>query len=940
MTNKKSTTQASETKVLVPVANPIGKEHAIKYLILTEEPKSYICEKGCVHEYPSKFQKYRNISIIQNDTQTQLTPSDSPMTLKRRKSPIAYKYMPSGKAVIPIFEKSNSIISSSIPFSADPSALHNLESNSGSKSASTYSRGRRSSIRLIQTSPEDKKAVNQGITQTTFEEGQPLGSPTSFVRNKSRRFLEPSKENAAFETQERAYNKHSNVFTRLYPFEQKPTIPEDEARPTCRSGMDWQNYHRLKVIYDFLDDLETMFPSLCTVGVIGHSFEGREIKLLKISNGNANNAAVWLDAGIHAREWIGPAVNTYVANHIARNFDKLPISVTNKDWYFCPVANPDGYEYTHTTNRMWRKSRAVIGGKCVGVDLNRNFSVAWGGKGSSGDPNHCFYRGPAPFSEPESCAIRDVLLHSKISFKVYITLHAFGEVIIFPLAHSDSLCPDYIRLLNGATVMSRAIYNTNGTTYKVGVSKDVMYRASGTSNDWCYSAVGIPYCYLIELRSKKHRFKLPEAEINETGAEVLNCLLALMKFVDTYPLEQNSSSGDHKRLVFDKEGQRHFIKSLDTVGVINIWKEEASTMDLLVEGSRLGQLMGLLREREIPYTVAVQDVGSKIEAEKGGSITTKPSQNRSMDWTSYHNLKSIYSFMENLSIEFPYLVTLHTIGQSVEGRNIVMLKVSNGKSGNTGVWIDGAIHPREWISVAVVTYFANALVRRFEDLPSSVTNKDWYLLPVLNPDGYEYTHTHNRMWRKNRAKYGGSIGVDLNRNFSCGWGQNGEEGSSQDPGNVFYRGPHPFSEPETRAVMNAIDAAEVPFKVFLSIHSYGEVIIFPWGYSSQPCPDYVELLEGGTALAKGIFESSGRVYKVGGTKDLMYYASGTSIDWSYGAQKIPFSYMIELRDKKHKFLLPKEEILATAQEVWNGVLRLMDFVDHRCVSTQHCVCRK
>ncbi|KAI5642068.1 zinc carboxypeptidase domain-containing protein [Phthorimaea operculella] len=553
MTNEKSTKRLSETKVLVPVDHPIGKEHAVKYLILTEEPKGYICEKGCVHEYPSKFQKNQATASVQNETQTKLkrrdSPRDAPSKLKRRESPIAFKYVPPGKAVIPIFEKSNSIISSSIPLSADPSAFLNPGSNSESKSANVPSGSSSPPMRLIHTD-EDKKSFTQGITQTNFprtpsEKVQLIGAPASFVRNNARRFLDPNKENATVEIQEKVYDKNSNVFSRLYPFVQKPRKHEDEPQPSLCSGMDWKNYHRLKIIYDFLDDLEKMFPSLCTVGVIGRSLEGREIKLLKISNGNANNAAVWIDAGIHAREWIGPAVNTYVANHIARNFDKLPVSVTNKDWYFCPVANPDGYEYTHTKNRMWRKNRAWIGGKCVGVDINRNFGTAWGGKGSSGDPNHCFYRGPAPFSEPESCALRDVLLHSQISFKVYITLHAYGEVIIFPLAHSDNLCPDYIRLLNGATVMSRAIYNTNGTTYKVGVSKDVMYRASGTSNDWCYSAVGIPYCYLIELRSKKHRFKLPEVEIKETGAEILNCVLALMKFVDTYPLEQNS--GDHQR---------------------------------------------------------------------------------------------------------------------------------------------------------------------------------------------------------------------------------------------------------------------------------------------------------------------------------------------------------------------------------------------------------
>lgn len=72
----------------------------------------------------------------------------------------------------------------------------------------------------------------------------------------------------------------------------------------------------------------------------------------------------------------------------------------------------------------------------------------------------------------------------------------------------------------------------------------------------------------------------------------------------------------------------------------------------------------------------------------------------------------------------------------------------------------------------------------------------------------------------------------------------------------------------------------------------------------------------------------------------MYYASGTSIDWSYAVTNIPYSYMIELRGKTHRFLLPKEEIISTSTEILNGVLRLMDFVDRRCTGTQSCVCPK
>ncbi|XP_050348097.1 carboxypeptidase B-like [Nymphalis io] len=365
-------------------------------------------------------------------------------------------------------------------------------------------------------------------------------------------------------------------------------------------------------------------------------------------------------------------------------------------------------------------------------------------------------------------------------------------------------------------------------------------------------------------------------------------------------------------------------------------------MDIMVEGPQSSQVACMLHEREIPYAVAIGDLRTMLEKEQDAIKKARRNSeiSRAMDWKSYHRLDVIYAFMDELASLYPYLCSVNVIGKSVEGRDLRMLKISNGDSENTGVWVDGSIHPREWISAAVVTYIADQLVRTFHEQPESITNKDWYMLPVLNPDGYEYTHTHDRMWRKNRARYGECVGVDLNRNFSYGWGERGEEGSSEDPGNIFYRGPKPFSEPETAALKRVILDSKANFKVFLSLHSYGEVIIFPWGYTGDPCPDYVELLEGGTVMAKAIFSSGGHTYKVGSTKDLMYYAAGTSTDWSYAVANILYSYMIELRGKTHRFLLPKEEIMSTANEVMSGVFRLMDFVDRRCQSTQSCVCPK
>lgn len=123
-----------------------------------------------------------------------------------------------------------------------------------------------------------------------------------------------------------------------------------------------------------MDYLAETYPNLCTVETIGNSVEGRPLKLLRISSNTRNNASksVWVDGGIHAREWISPATVTYIINQFVLNYENEPQAVRDIDWYFLPVVNPDGYEYSHVRDRLWRKNRARPG-FCAGTDLNRNF---------------------------------------------------------------------------------------------------------------------------------------------------------------------------------------------------------------------------------------------------------------------------------------------------------------------------------------------------------------------------------------------------------------------------------------------------------------------------------------------------------------------------------------------------------------------------------------
>ena len=93
----------------------------------------------------------------------------------------------------------------------------------------------------------------------------------------------------------------------------------------------------------------------------------------------------------------------------------------NVDWYILSVVNPDGYEYSHRADRLWRKNRKGGVGRCAGTDLNRNFGYKWGGAGSSKEPCKEIYAGTGPFSEPETSALSNFIQGKPGTFKVCLT---------------------------------------------------------------------------------------------------------------------------------------------------------------------------------------------------------------------------------------------------------------------------------------------------------------------------------------------------------------------------------------------------------------------------------------------------------------------------------------------------------------------------------------
>lgn len=126
-----------------------------------------------------------------------------------------------------------------------------------------------------------------------------------------------------------------------------------------------------------------------------------------------------LTPGTHAREWITVATVSYIINELIENRDSLDRELQAIDFYIVPIMNPDGYEYSHEQERLWRKNRRRnFGAYCIGTDLNRNWGYEWGGQGSGKYPCQETYGGTGPLSEPETRAVSDFILQRANKFKV------------------------------------------------------------------------------------------------------------------------------------------------------------------------------------------------------------------------------------------------------------------------------------------------------------------------------------------------------------------------------------------------------------------------------------------------------------------------------------------------------------------------------------------
>jgi len=229
-------------------------------------------------------------------------------------------------------------------------------------------------------------------------------------------------------------------------------------------------------------------------------------------------------------------------------------------------------------------------------------------------------------------------------------------------------------------------------------------------------------------------------------------------------------------------------------------------------------------------------------------------------------------------------IQLDSIGASVEGRPVIAVKIGppGDDPARPNVLFMGTHHAREWISTAIAMRLIHWLA---DSAPPALLNaRDVWVIPVENPDGYQYTFTTDRFWRKNRRLNGdGTYGVDPNRNYPAFWGVD-DVGSSASPGTEIYRGTGPASEPETQAII-AFHAAHPPV-VALSYHSYSGLVLYPYGFHAGELPPDLPLYQAlaGTDIAPAVRDSvpgSSLTYYHPGPGWNLYATNGEYTDWAY-----------------------------------------------------------
>ncbi|XP_034109449.1 carboxypeptidase B [Drosophila albomicans] len=319
---------------------------------------------------------------------------------------------------------------------------------------------------------------------------------------------------------------------------------------------------------------------------------------------------------------------------------------------------------------------------------------------------------------------------------------------------------------------------------------------------------------------------------------------------------------------------------------------------VLVSPTQAGSLLTLLKQHQVEYQLILDDISVVLclqrEENQRSKLRLQLPQIDVMG--AFYTHAEINEYLDSLPQRYPQRALLKTFGWSYERRPLKLLTINNGdgRTNKPVIFIDAAMHAREWIAPSFALYIIEELLTKPEEHAELLKDYDWVIMPVVNADGYEFTHTDSRYWRKTRKPTWDpeSIGTDLNRNFGYMWGR--DDGSSADPAEEIYRGEYAFDQPESQVVRDVLLHYSDRLHFYLSLHSYGNYLLLPWGHTSDFPANYYDMLEVADAGAMAIVHATNGIYSYGSGYYLMYATSGDSTDYAVGVANAKVAMTMEL----------------------------------------------
>ncbi len=302
---------------------------------------------------------------------------------------------------------------------------------------------------------------------------------------------------------------------------------------------DMGGYRTLDEIVAEMIRLHEDYPDIISSPIeIGQSIEDRPLLALRVSDNpdeQEDEPEALFTSLIHSREVVTSYVLFAVMEQLAEGYgndQRLTRLVDERQTWFIPVVNPDGYAYNEEDSPdgggMWRKNRRRNGDGTIGVDLNRNFGSHWGydNTGSSPFGSAETYRGTEAFSEPETQGIREFVQSHR--FAVSIFFHSYSNLCLYPYGYDVLQPPD--RPLFSA--LARKMISVNH--YLPGTGWEVIYRTNGDSDDWLYSDDEHQpiYAFTIEVGSRQDFFWPPLDRVEPLVAENIETVLTLIEYSD------------------------------------------------------------------------------------------------------------------------------------------------------------------------------------------------------------------------------------------------------------------------------------------------------------------------------------------------------------------------------------------------------------------------